>query len=212
MLLTACPAPGGMAPAVPASAEPELVPRLVGAAPERASATTTIRPSLPSAGPSSPASPRASARPTATLAPTPMPAPKNLERSAFRLTVPAGWTVTSDASDPVAIVLTRTSGSGRFELRGQPAGNVTLAKRQTQLEEAAGPGVVKSESALVDGLRGVLVASNQDRDEGKRYVMQRGFIYRDTYWVLTTMWDKRAPEAAAVEAEATAWVRAFIWL
>jgi len=211
LLLTACPAGVGMAPSAPASAEPELMPRLVGALPDRPGAPTS-RPSLPSAAPRASAPPRASAAPTATPAPTPTPAPSRIERDAFRLAVPAGWTVTTDTTDPVEVVLKRTTGTASFELRGLPAGSQTLAKRQAQLVEAAGPGLVKNESALVDGLRGVLVASNQDRAEGKRYVVQRAFIYRETYWVLTTLWDKRAPEATAIEAEATAWVRAFIWL
>lgn len=149
--------------------------------------------------------------PTATPRPTPTPAPVWTVKEAAKWLVryPQAWEA---APGDAGLLLTRAGTTGALELRDE-ASTQTLQQAQDAAREAAGLGLIRAESATLDGLRGFLVVANADRpDGGKRRLATRGFLYAGRLWTLTASWDPRDEAAAGIEADVRAVLETFRWL
>lgn len=184
---------------------------------------TTPRPSgpflvVPSAPPVAAASPRLSPTPapaptpTPTPRPTPTPAPQTLEFDTFLLRVPHPWVVETRENQPMTLRLRYAPGVGSLRVDVDDAGELRLEARQAEARARAGDGYVAQATLTLDEVRGFQVNSNRDTPEGKRYVIERGFIYRSRYWNIVSEWDKRTAEAVAVERDVAAILKTWRWL
>ncbi|MEB3285347.1 MAG: hypothetical protein VKN33_08685 [Candidatus Sericytochromatia bacterium] len=164
-----------------------------------------------SPGPGTP-TPRPSPTPTPTPRPTPTPEPINLEFDSFLLRVPHPWVVERQQAGPFSLQLRYAAGVGVLTIDVENSEDGRLDSLQSAARSRAGDGYVAQGSLTLDEVRGFQVNSNRDTSEGKRYVIERGFVYRSRAWRITSEWDKRTPEAVAVERDVSAILKTWRWL
>jgi hypothetical protein len=164
----------------------------------------------PAVGVASP-SPRASAEPAPSAAPSVAPTPTRLESTNFFFLVPVGWTITAQSATPEGLTLRGADARAAFSvttLGGEP----NLAERRAEAVEEAGSGILTHTNATLDEVSGYYITSNRDTPDGKRYVVEYGFVYRHKTFVLQARWDKRQADADAVARDVQAIVKSFRWL
>jgi hypothetical protein len=164
----------------------------------------------PAVGVASP-SPRPSAETAPSAAPTAAPTPTRLESTNFFFLVPVGWTVTAQSATPEGLTLQGADARTSFTVATY-GGEPDLAKRRAAAVAEAGSGILTNTSATLDEVSGYYLTSNRDTADGKRYVVEYGFVYRNKTFVLQGRWDKRQGDADAVAREVQAIVKSFRWL
>ncbi|MEB3195596.1 MAG: hypothetical protein VKP62_00175 [Candidatus Sericytochromatia bacterium] len=156
--------------------------------------------------------PASTPSPSPSPTPTPTPEPQVLEFDAFLVRVPHPWRVALKQTEPIALQLVPGAGVGGLRVAVEEAGDTRLESRQAEARGLAGDGYLAQAALTLDEVRGFQINSNRDGAEGKRYVIERGFIYRSRYWRIVSEWDKRTPEAGAIERDVTAILKTWRWL
>ena len=191
--LAGCPAPGTAPAGAPSDPPPTIV-------------VTYESPAV------SVSSPQASIAPSAAPSPTPSPAPSptRLESASFFFTPPAGWAVETRTDTPEFVRLRAADGRSTFTVSSDPTTDLSVRRERAVRE--AGAGLLTNTGATIDQVNGFYVTSNRDTAEGKRYVVEYGFIYRQKAFVLQGSWDKREANAEAISEDVQAIVKTFKWL
>jgi hypothetical protein len=164
----------------------------------------------PAVGVASP-SPRASAEAPPSAAPSVAPTPTRVESANFFFVTPVGWTIEAQSATPEGVTLRGADARSVFTV-ATFGGEPSLTKRRAEAVEEAGSGILTNTSATIDEVPGYYLTSNRDTADGKRYVVEYGFVYRNKTFVLQGRWDKRQADADAVAREVQAIVKSFRWL
>jgi hypothetical protein len=143
----------------------------------------------------------------------PSPQPSRVESRSFFLNVPVAWRMQQGTLDPEGLLLVADYANASFMVETDRTSPGTLKSRQDRAVAEAGPGLVSNTTGALDQVSGFSVTSNQDlADGGKAYVIQRGYIYRATFFKLTASWDKRSADSDRVDREVKAIISSFRWL
>lgn len=193
LILNGCPAPG----AAPAGAPSDPPPTIV---------VTYESPTVSVSSPQASTAPAASPSPT----PTPLASPTRIESASFFFTPPAGWVVETRSSTPELVRLRAADGRSTFTVSSDATTDLSVRRERAVTE--AGAGLLTNTGATIDQVNGFYVTSNRDTAEGKRYVVEYGFIYRQRAFVLQGSWDKREANAEAIAEDIQALIKTFKWL
>jgi hypothetical protein len=156
-------------------------------------------------------SPLPGSSPSPSPTPAPSPTPTQLVFDAFLIKALPTWRVEQAQTVPPAMILRAPGGAAALRVWGEPS-SLTLEAMQAAAQQAAGPGLVTVQTIMLDELRGYLVGANRDTPDGRRWVVERGFRYRDRHWRIVSEWDKAAPGVDRVITDVETMLRTFRWM
>ena len=148
------------------------------------------------------------------VAVTPAPiaaAIKTFQGTDFLFTYPTTWSVKLSAVANEVIQV--ANGVGSFTVQSVPDRQYpTLALAQASVVQLAGDGLVQNTGYTLDNATGFQVIGDDRTPAGPRFVNRYGFIYRHTFYTITTSWNKLTSDAATMQKDTAAMLAAWRWI